>query len=122
MHPGNDLTLDTQAKEQALKWLDVFPGDTIVKKTSYVTIGASITAILAAKDIYIANKETLILAAFVILMRIAYIKLGPLVSEFAENGMNVSVMCFFYSLQRHFVIGIAKNMVSEDYRTTPKSV
>lgn len=65
----------------------MLPGDTLFKKTAFTTIGGSLLAIAIANDLYIPNHETPILAAFLLFVRLVQLKLGPLITEFAEKGL-----------------------------------
>ncbi|KAN0063696.1 atp4 subunit B of the stator stalk of mitochondrial F1F0 ATP synthase [Thecaphora frezii] len=51
--------------------IDSLPGNSLVSKTGWVTLGTGLTAIAISKEIYVANEETVILAASLIFAIIA---------------------------------------------------
>lgn len=67
----------------------MFPGDSLFKKSAYATVAGGITAFLVSNGIYIVNEETLVLVAFLIMSRFAYVKLSGPLGEFFENYINV---------------------------------
>ncbi len=66
----------------------MFPGDTNAKKAAYATLTGGLMAFLVANNIYIPNDETLILAAFTIVVRTLYVKLSGPLSDMIEAGIN----------------------------------
>ena len=84
------MRLETEATSRALKLLDIVPGDSLFKKTTFVTIGGSILTVAIANDLYICNHESVHLLAFVLLMRFLYLKVGPLIDNWATQGLAVS--------------------------------
>lgn len=67
----------------------MFPGDSPFKKSAYATVAGGIGAFLISKGIYVVNEETLVLVAFLIMSRFAYVKLSQPISEFFEGYINV---------------------------------
>ena len=53
-----------ESKASAL--LDILPGNSIVSKTGWVTLGTGLSALAVSKELYVANEETVILVAFLI--------------------------------------------------------
>ncbi|KAL9938850.1 hypothetical protein V8E36_002569 [Tilletia maclaganii] len=53
-----------EARASAL--LDVLPGNSLVSKTGWVTLGTGISAIAISNELYVVNEETVILAGFLI--------------------------------------------------------
>lgn len=46
--------------------LDSLPGNSLVSKTGWVTLGTGLTAVAISKEIYVANEETVILVGSLI--------------------------------------------------------
>lgn len=46
--------------------LDALPGNSLVSKTGWVTLGTGLTAVAISKEIYVANEETVILVGSLI--------------------------------------------------------
>ncbi|WFD41309.1 atp4 subunit B of the stator stalk of mitochondrial F1F0 ATP synthase [Malassezia japonica] len=53
-----------EAKASSL--IDALPGNSLVSKTTWVTLGAGLTAFTVSNELYVANDETVILAGFLI--------------------------------------------------------
>lgn len=53
-----------EARATAL--LDILPGNSVVSKAGWVTLGTSLSALAVSKELYVANEETVILVAFLI--------------------------------------------------------
>ncbi|WFD03375.1 atp4 subunit B of the stator stalk of mitochondrial F1F0 ATP synthase [Malassezia obtusa] len=51
---------------KAASILDALPGNSLISKTTWVTLGAGLTAFTVSNELYVANDETVILAAFLI--------------------------------------------------------
>lgn len=86
------MFVEEEAKSKAQQILQYFPGSTNVRKATYATITGGITAFLVSSGIYIPNDETLIVAAFIIVVRVLYVKLSPLITNLIDSGINVSTM------------------------------
>lgn len=53
-------------ESRASALLDVLPGNSLVSKTGWVTLGTGISALAVSKELYVVNEETVILVAFVL--------------------------------------------------------
>ncbi|WFD00481.1 atp4 subunit B of the stator stalk of mitochondrial F1F0 ATP synthase [Malassezia yamatoensis] len=60
------LTLEPTPDAKASSILDSLPGNSLISKTTWVTLGAGLTAFTVSNELYVANDETVILAAFLI--------------------------------------------------------
>jgi hypothetical protein len=69
--------------------LQLFPGATNLRKATYATVTGGITAFLVANGIYIPNDETLILAAFILVTRVLYVKIGGPLANLIDSSINV---------------------------------
>lgn len=63
----------------------MLPGDSLTKKSAYATLGGGLTAFLVSQGIYIPNEETLILVAFLIMARLAYVKLASPIGSMLQD-------------------------------------
>ncbi|CAH7666874.1 hypothetical protein BY996DRAFT_8685261 [Phakopsora pachyrhizi] len=59
-------TADPKAKANA--FLDALPGNNVISKTGWVTLGASLAGYAISNEIYVMNEESVILAGFVIMV------------------------------------------------------
>lgn len=59
------------------------------KKTTYATLGSGVAAFLISKGIYIPNEETLVLVAFIIVVRGLFVKLSGPVTAYLDAEFNV---------------------------------
>ncbi|GAB5590472.1 atp4 subunit B of the stator stalk of mitochondrial F1F0 ATP synthase [Umbelopsis nana] len=55
---------EVEPKKKAASIVDSLPGNSLVSKTGYVTLGAGLATFLISKEIYVFNEETLVLVAF----------------------------------------------------------
>ncbi|PKI84947.1 atp4 subunit B of the stator stalk of mitochondrial F1F0 ATP synthase [Malassezia vespertilionis] len=53
-----------EAKASSL--IDMLPGNSLVSKTTWVTLGAGLTAFTVSNELYVANDETVIAAGFLV--------------------------------------------------------
>ncbi|KAE8262096.1 hypothetical protein A4X03_0g2726 [Tilletia caries] len=51
---------------RASSLLDVLPGNSLVSKTGWVTLGTGLSAVAISNELYVVNEETVILAGFLI--------------------------------------------------------
>jgi len=75
----------------------MLPGENNFKKALYSALGGGATAGLIASNIYIPNEETLILIAFLIMSRLAYVKLSAPISSLFDSYVQVTIrnlVCF----------------------------
>ncbi|KAJ9083764.1 atp4 subunit B of the stator stalk of mitochondrial F1F0 ATP synthase [Entomophthora muscae] len=55
-------------KAKALSLIDALPGNSIVSKTGFITVGATLSTWLVSKEIYMINEETVIATSFFIVV------------------------------------------------------
>lgn len=84
----NNINVETVGSKKSL-FLEMLPGENNFKKALYSVLGGGATAGLIASDIYIPNEETLILIAFLIMSRLAYVKLSAPISSLFESYVQV---------------------------------
>ncbi|KAK0530310.1 atp4 subunit B of the stator stalk of mitochondrial F1F0 ATP synthase [Tilletia horrida] len=53
-------------ESRASALLDVLPGNSLVSKTGWVTLGTGLSAVAISNELYVVNEETVILAGFLI--------------------------------------------------------
>ncbi|CCV00361.1 unnamed protein product [Malassezia sympodialis ATCC 42132] len=64
--------------------IDALPGNSLISKTTWVTIGAGLTAFAVSNELYVANDETVILAGFLVFATL----IGRTVSKPYANWAN----------------------------------
>ncbi|WFD26578.1 atp4 subunit B of the stator stalk of mitochondrial F1F0 ATP synthase [Malassezia nana] len=69
---------------KAASIIDALPGNSLVSKTTWVTIGAGLTAFAVSNELYVANDETVILAGFLVFATL----IGRTVSKPYANWAN----------------------------------
>lgn len=87
--------VEEEAQSKAQKILEYFPGTTNFKKATYATLTAGLAAFLVTSGIYIPNDETLILAAFLIVTRVLYVKLSAPITNLIDSTINVLYLSSF---------------------------
>ncbi|KAG9307603.1 hypothetical protein G9A89_023168 [Geosiphon pyriformis] len=61
-----------EPKEKARSIIDSLPGNSIISKTGYITLGAGLATIAISKELYVFNEETYIVVSFIGLCTILY--------------------------------------------------
>lgn len=71
--------------------IDSLPGNSLVSKTGWVTLGTGLTAVAISKEIYVANEETVILVGSLIFaVLVGRAVTGPY-KEWADSQIEVSI-------------------------------
>lgn len=83
------IMLEEQARGKAQALLEMLPGDSLFKKSAFATVSGGLTAFLVSQGIYVPNEETLILVAFLIMARLAYVKLASPIGSLFESYITV---------------------------------
>lgn len=88
---SNLIYLEEEARGKAQALLEMLPGDNIFKKSAFATVSGGLTAFLVSQGIYVPNEETLILVAFLIMARLAYVKLASPIAGLFESYITVNI-------------------------------
>ncbi|RHZ75396.1 hypothetical protein Glove_214g48 [Diversispora epigaea] len=51
-------------RQKALSIIDSLPGNTLLTKTGYITMGVGLLSLIISKELYVVNEEALLLVAF----------------------------------------------------------
>lgn len=70
--------------------LDLLPGNSVVSKAGWVTLGTSLSALAVSKELYVANEETVILVAFLVFATALGRTLSGPYKEWADGQIEVS--------------------------------
>ena len=70
--------------------IDMLPGNSIVSKTTWVTVGTGLSALAISKELYVANEETVILVAFLIFATFIGRTVSGPYKEWADGQIEVS--------------------------------
>lgn len=74
-----------------MKILDSLPGNSLLSKTGFLTLGAGAATFIISKEIYVFNEETLVLASFTgIVYSLIKALRGPY-NSWAEEQINVHI-------------------------------
>lgn len=84
-----------EAKASSL--IDSLPGNSLVSKTGWVTLGTGLGAVAISQELYVANEESIIAAAFFIVLAVIGKNVAKPYGEWADGQIEVSV-ALFYSL------------------------
>lgn len=85
-----------EPKKKAASIVDSLPGNSLVSKTGYVTLGAGLATFLISKEIYVFNEETLVLVAFGGLAGALFKYLREPYNSMADEHINVSFLTCQY--------------------------
>ena len=77
---------------KAASLLDALPGNSLVSKTTWVTLGAGLTAFTVSNELYVANDESVILAAFLIFATFVGRATAKPYTEWANSTIDVRHM------------------------------
>ncbi|PWN96564.1 hypothetical protein FA09DRAFT_310184 [Tilletiopsis washingtonensis] len=84
--PSTRAYSDKAAPEKrASALLDLLPGNSLISKTSWVTLGTGISALAISKELYVANEETVVLAGFLIFATLVGKQLAAPYAEWADG-------------------------------------
>lgn len=89
IYKSNKCWIAQQAQQKAQALLDMLPGDTFLKKTTFATLGAGLASFLISKGIYVFDGESLILISFLIVTRYLYLKLSGPLSDYLQGLIDV---------------------------------
>lgn len=87
------LAAEAAPEKRASALLDLLPGNSLISKTSWVTLGTGISALAISKELYVANEETVVLAGFLIFATLVGKQLAAPYAEWADGQIKVSVRC-----------------------------
>ncbi|KAI9595082.1 hypothetical protein BDF19DRAFT_385745, partial [Syncephalis fuscata] len=79
---------EVEPKKKALSIIDALPGNSIISKTGYITVGAALATALISKEIYVVNEETLVLVSFTGLVTALLNSVRGPYSEFVKDQFN----------------------------------
>ncbi|CAJ0840743.1 20219_t:CDS:2 [Entrophospora sp. SA101] len=79
-----------EPKQKALSIIDSLPGNSLIAKTGYITVGTGLLTLAISKEIYVLNEETLLLLSFSTMCAIIYKALKQPVAEWASTQKEVS--------------------------------
>lgn len=76
-----------EAKASSL--IDSLPGNSLLSKTGWITVGTGLSAAAISKELYVANEETVILAGFLIFATIMGKQIAKPYGEWADSQIEV---------------------------------
>lgn len=85
-----DLT-ETSPEAKASSLLDILPGNSLVSKTGWVTLGTGLSALAISKELYVANEETVILVGFLIFATLVGRSITGPYKEWADGQIEVGI-------------------------------
>ena len=85
------LTSEPTPETRAASILDALPGNSFVSKTTWVTLGAGLTAFTVSNELYVANDETVILGGFLVFLTLIARSLSKPYTEWADATSAVRV-------------------------------
>ncbi|KAL1916496.1 uncharacterized protein VTP21DRAFT_5687 [Calcarisporiella thermophila] len=56
--------VESEPRKKALSIIDSLPGNSLISKTGYLTLGTGLTTFAISKELYVFNEETLVLLCF----------------------------------------------------------
>ncbi|EXX61473.1 Atp4p [Rhizophagus irregularis DAOM 197198w] len=74
-----------EPKQKALSIIDSLPGNSLITKTGYITVGTGLVTLAISKELYVFNEETLLVVSFASIAAVLYRALKKPVNEWAEE-------------------------------------
>ncbi|RIA93690.1 hypothetical protein C1645_609807 [Glomus cerebriforme] len=74
-----------EPKQKALSIIDSLPGNSLITKTGYITVGTGLVTLAISKELYVFNEETLLVITFASIVTVLYRALKKPVNEWAEE-------------------------------------
>ncbi|KAJ1652955.1 atp4 subunit B of the stator stalk of mitochondrial F1F0 ATP synthase [Dispira simplex] len=90
-----------EPRKKALSIIDALPGNSLLSKTGFLTVGTSLATYTVSKEIYVANEETIALVAFAGLVTLLYRIAREPYNEFAQGYINNMINIFREARQEH---------------------
>ncbi|CAG8516664.1 3564_t:CDS:2 [Paraglomus occultum] len=59
-------------KQKALSIIDALPGNSVISKTGYITLGTGLATYVLSKELYVFNEETLVVVSFAAMALLLY--------------------------------------------------
>lgn len=84
------LEKEVDPKTKASSIIDALPGNSLISKTGFVTLGTGLAVFLISKEIYILNEETLVLLSVGGLFALLFKYLRDPYNAMADETINVS--------------------------------
>lgn len=88
-------------ENKASSFIDSLPGNSLVSKTGWVTLGTGLSAIAISKELYVANEETVIAAGFFIFLAIVGKQVAKPYGEWADGQIEKVKSILNGSRQQH---------------------
>ncbi|CAG8533778.1 25972_t:CDS:2 [Dentiscutata erythropus] len=79
------VTGQTISTQKAHSIIDALPGNSLLTKTGYITVGTGLVALTISKELYVFNEETVVLLAFIGLIIPLYRVLRKPFNDWAEG-------------------------------------
>lgn len=87
---------------RASSLLDALPGNSLVSKTGWVTLGTGLSALAISKELYVANEETVILVGFLIFATLVGRSIGGPYTQWADSQIEVRIGIMGWEKDRSF--------------------
>lgn len=84
---ANSAEPSPEAKASSI--IDALPGNSLISKTTWVTLGAGMTAFAVSNELYVANDETVIMAGFLIFATLIGRAVSKPYTEWADSTIEV---------------------------------
>ena len=104
--------------------IDSLPGNSLVSKTGWVTLGTGLTAVAISKEIYVANEETVILVGSLIFAVLVGRAITGPYKEWADSQIEVRIPHFFSAVmqqQQQWRLGQSRTYKDSRLRRIPTS-
>lgn len=75
-------------ESKASSLIDSLPGNSLISKTGWVTLGTGLSAAAISQELYVANEETVIVAGFLVLITLVGKQIAKPYAEWADGQID----------------------------------
>lgn len=76
---------------KASSFIDSLPGNSLVAKTTWITLGTGLSAVAISKELYVANEESVILAGFLVFTVLVGRMIAKPYGQWADGQIEVGI-------------------------------
>jgi len=80
-----DEKQEVEPKQKALSIIDALPGNSLITKTGYITVGTGLVTLAISKELYVFNEETLLVVSFVSIAAVIFRAVRKPINEWAAE-------------------------------------
>ncbi|CAG8500083.1 4704_t:CDS:2 [Funneliformis mosseae] len=88
MTSPKDEKKEVDPKQKALSIIDSLPGNSLITKTGYITVGTGLLTLAISKELYVLSEDSLLVLSFACISAVIYRAIKQPVNEWADEHMS----------------------------------